>query len=73
MIRDFLALNKVEILPWDNFGPIGKSFIKMDKNELAQMDRLALVGSGEARDFVLQRAAFISNRELLLPSYFFEN
>lgn len=73
MLRDFFALNKVEILPWDNFGPIGKSFTKMNKTELAQMDQLALVGSGEARDFVLQRATFISNRETLLPSYFFEN
>lgn len=73
MLRDFLALNKVEILPWDNFGPIGKSFTKMDKSELAQMDRLAAVGSGEARDFVLQQAAFLSNRDSLLPSYFFNS
>jgi hypothetical protein len=29
LIRDFLALNKVEILPWDNFLMINKSLIHM--------------------------------------------
>lgn len=44
-----------------------------EPRKLALMDRLALVGSGEAHDVVLQRAAFISNRDTRLPSYFFEN
>jgi hypothetical protein len=70
MIRDFLALNKVEILPWDNFMLINKSTIKMNKEEMKLMDRLAQISSGEDRDFVLLRAAFATNQEQLLPNYF---
>ncbi len=72
-IRDFLALNKIEILPWDNFGLIRKSFIKMNKTELEDLDRLAAVGSGTDQDFVMLRAAFFSHRTKLLPDYFFSD
>jgi hypothetical protein len=71
LIRDFLALNKVEILPWDNYGLIAKHISKMTKKELTFLDRLATVSSGEDRDFLLLRATFTSNMDRLLPSYFF--
>lgn len=70
LIRDFLALNKMEILPWDNFMLINKSFQKMSSDEKALMDRLARITSGEDRDFLLLRAAFAVNRDTLLPKYF---
>lgn len=70
MIRDFLSLNKVEILPWDNFLLIGKKFRTMSPNEKALMDRLARISTGDDRDFVLLRAAFAMNQEKLLPKYF---
>ncbi len=70
LIRDFLALNKVEILPWDNFMLINTSFIRMHQEQKDLMDRLAQISSGEDRDFVLLRAAFAANQAKLLPKYF---
>lgn len=70
MVRDFLALNKIEILPWDNFKLIKKPFRSMNAHEKSLMDRLAHISSGDDRDFVLLRAAFTANREQLLPKYF---
>jgi hypothetical protein len=70
LIRDFLALNKIEILPWDNFKLINKSFRDMNAEEKDLMDRLARVSSGESQDFVLLRAAFITHQGRLLPDYF---
>ena len=71
MIRDFLSLNKIEILPWDNFMLIDKSITKMHTAERDLMDRLAQISTGEERDFILLRAAFTANQEKLLPNYFF--
>lgn len=70
MIRDFLALNKVEILPWDNFMLINTSLIRMKTEEKDLMDRLAQISTGEDRDFVLLRAAFAANQDKFLPKYF---
>jgi hypothetical protein len=70
LIRDILALNKIEILPWDNFKLIDKSFRKMNAEEKDLMDRLAHISSGEDQDFVLLRAAFITHQGRLLPDYF---
>ena len=70
VIRDFLALNKIEILPWDNYQLISKAWRTMDKQEKALVDRLAIISSGENQDFVLLRAAFITHQDRLLPDYF---
>jgi hypothetical protein len=70
VIRDFLALNKIELLPWDNFKLIEKSTHKMNAAEKALVDRLAQISSGEDRDFVLLRAAFLAHQGQLLPDYF---
>ena len=70
LIRDFLALNKIEILPWDNFKLIAKNFRDMSAEEKDLMDRLAHISSGEDQDFVLLRAAFITHQGRLLPEYF---
>jgi hypothetical protein len=70
LIRDFLALNKIEILPWDNFKLIAKSFREMNAEEKGLMDRLATISSGQDQDFVLLRAAFITHQGRLLPDYF---
>jgi hypothetical protein len=73
LLRDFLALNKFEILPWDNYGPIRKPLRKMEAAEKDLMDRFAAVGTGEDRDFLLMRSAFIAHQHDLLPEYFFSN
>ena len=71
LLRDFLALNKFEILPWDNYGPIRKPLRKMEAAEKDLMDRFAAIGTGEDRDFLLMRSAFIAHQQDLLPDYFF--
>jgi hypothetical protein len=70
LIRDFLALNKIEIQPWDNFGLIDKLFHKMIPAEKDLMDRLARVSTGDDRDFLLVRSTFMSQKQHLLPRYF---
>ncbi len=70
VIRDFLALNKIEILPWDNFFLINTSYIKMNEEALGLIDRFASISTGADRDFLLCRAAFTANQEKILPPYF---
>lgn len=71
VIRDFLALNKIELLPWDNFMLIAKSFHKMDTSEKNLIHQITHISSGEDRDFVPLRAAFITHQNELLPDYFY--
>ncbi len=40
--RDLLALNKIEVLPWDIWGLGGKRFKALGKDQLALVDRVAL-------------------------------
>lgn len=70
VIRDFLALNKIEILPWDVFKLIDISLSKMNATQKALITHLAQISSGEDRNFILLRAAFISHQHDLLPDYF---
>ena len=72
VIRDFLALNKIELLPWDVFKLIDVSLSKMNVAQKGLIQRLAQISSGEDRDFILLRAAFLANQEQLLPDYFFK-
>ncbi len=69
LIRDFLALNKIEILPWDNFKLINKPLQKMNPDENKLINRLAQVSTGDVRDFVLLRSVFKANHQHLLPDH----
>lgn len=70
LIRDFLALNKIELLPWDDFKLLSQPFHEMQPEEQERMDRLAKISTGEDRDFTLLRAAFTTHSQSLLPDYF---
>lgn len=70
LIRDFLALNKIEILPWDNYLLIEKWYSNLDPEEKELMGRMAAISSGDDRDFLLVRAAFASHKGQLLPEYY---
>lgn len=70
VIRDFLALNKIEILPWDSYKLISTQLREMAAAEKRLINRLAQISSGEDRDFILLRAAFMSHQDDLLPDYF---
>ncbi len=41
LIRDFLALNRIEILPWDVFGLISKHSSQLSAKELELLDHIA--------------------------------
>lgn len=41
LMRDFLALNKVEVLPWDFWGLLKKPYDRLTSEETALFDRLA--------------------------------
>lgn len=45
LMRDFLALNKVEVLPWDFWGLLKKPFDRLTSEEFALFDRLAKLTS----------------------------
>ncbi len=40
--RDLLALNRIEVLPWDMWGLGGKRFKSLTRDQLALIDRIAL-------------------------------
>jgi hypothetical protein len=41
LMRDFLSLNKVEVLPWDFWGLLKKPYDRLTEEELVLFDRLA--------------------------------
>lgn len=41
LVRDFLALNRLEILPWDTFGLISKHDSQLTEMDLAMLDKIA--------------------------------
>ncbi len=43
LIRDFLALNKTEILPWDSWGLMADPQTQLSPHDLRLLDRIALV------------------------------
>ncbi len=44
VVRDLAALNRVEVLPWDNWGIIERPFPELTESELALLDRVATIG-----------------------------
>ncbi len=66
-IRDVVALNKVELLPWDCWGLILKYQMddnQLDAADLALLDRLAELTSGDVPDFEQVRQSYESDPRL---------
>ncbi|NLD43173.1 MAG: transglutaminase domain-containing protein [Chloroflexi bacterium] len=62
VVRDFLALNKIELLPWDAWGPMASSDAEAITRNVALIDRLArLTTSGDAL-FLALRATYENER-----------
>ncbi|MGB8645613.1 MAG: transglutaminase domain-containing protein [Anaerolineae bacterium] len=67
LVRDFLALNQFEILPWDHWGLISKRDEELTAEDMAQLDRMAaLCVDSTAFDEV--RALYESNPALHPPA-----
>lgn len=61
LIRDFLALNSLEILPWDNFGLIAKHVSQLDEKDTALLDHIAGLTLQPDESFAEIRSIYQSN------------
>ena len=50
-VRDVAALNKMELLPWDSWGLADKSDQELTPDDLAALDEMAALTSGDVPDF----------------------
>lgn len=68
LIRDFFALNKIEILPWDDLSFIIREEKNLNLEEQALLDRLAQVTLESDKSFLELRSIYESNEKLHPPS-----
>lgn len=68
LIRDFLALNSIEILPWDACGLIAKHDNQVTEADFTLLDKVAGLCLNTDDSFEEIRYAFASNKELNPPS-----
>lgn len=68
LIRDFLALNKIEILPWDGWGLMERDDRSAATNEVELMDQLARLTLAGNEAFPQIRAAYETDSRLRIPS-----
>jgi hypothetical protein len=67
LIRDFLALNNLEILPWDSWGLIVKDESEITHHDLAYLDHLAATIMGADETFSELRALYERGATLRPP------
>jgi hypothetical protein len=68
LVRDLLALNKVEILPWDGWGLIAKDEEALSAEDIALLDRVAELTRVDAPSFSEVRAICEGDARLRMPS-----
>ena len=64
LVRDFLSLNKIELLPWDVFGLIGKKDEELSEEDMALLDTLADLTIKGDQAFTKIRSLFEEKKEL---------
>ena len=69
MVRDLLALNKVEILPWDGWGLIARQDEDLTPDDWALMDRIAELTRVDDPPFAEVRATYEDSRLRMPPEY----
>jgi hypothetical protein len=70
LLRDFLALNKIEILPWDSWKLFEKKHEDLSSEELTFLDHIAdLILAGD-KAFSEIRSVYKNNPELHIPEDF---
>jgi hypothetical protein len=67
LIRDFLALNNLEILPWDCFGLISKHGSQLTENEIALLDHIAGLTLQPDESFDEIKGLYASHSDLQIP------
>lgn len=67
LVRDFLALNRLEILPWDTFGLISKHDSQLSEADYALLDHVAGLTLSPNDSFNEIQKLYSENRELRIP------
>jgi hypothetical protein len=67
LVRDFLALNKVEILPWDGWGLIARRDEELSADDVALLDRIAALTLVDDPPFAEVRAIYERDARLRTP------
>ncbi len=62
VVRDFLALNKIELLPWDGWGPMAASEAEALSRNVLLIDRLARLTLAGDELFLALRATYENER-----------
>jgi len=64
VVRDFLSLNKIELLPWDDWGPMASTEAEALSRNVSLIDRLARLGLAGDELFLALRATYENERRL---------
>jgi hypothetical protein len=67
LLRDFLALNKIEILPWDGWGLIHKDEAQVTEEDRALLDRIAALNAEGDAAFADIRSLYEQDDRLHIP------
>jgi hypothetical protein len=67
LLRDLLALNKIEVLPWDGWGMIAGKMHESTPDELALLDHIAVITQAGDAAFAEVRALYEQTPGLHLP------
>lgn len=67
VLRDFAALNKVEILPWDSWGIADKRDEDLTRDDYALLDHIAALSINPEQSFDEIRRLFATNDRLRMP------
>jgi len=66
-VRDVAALNKMELLPWDAWGLGDGLTDEVAEPDLAFLDQLAELTSGDVPDFAAVRTLYLEDERLTVP------
>jgi hypothetical protein len=67
LVRDLLALNKVEVLPWDGWGVIAKPDEELSPDDIALLDRVAELTFVDDPPFAEVRAIYEGDARVRTP------
>jgi hypothetical protein len=67
VVRDFLAFNKIEILPWDGWGLISAEDEELTADDLALLDRIASLTQAGHEAFPEIRSLYRQDDRLRMP------
>lgn len=68
VVRDLLALNKVEVLPWDFWGLLTRDLAHYNEEELALIEQAARLTLGGDPAFPEIRTLYTKNPSLQVPT-----